>query len=41
MVFSHGLGGSRNSYCHLLGSLASHGVVVVAAEHRDGSAQYL
>ena len=38
MVFSHGLGGSRNAYSHLLGSLASHGVVVVAPEHRDGSA---
>ena len=38
MVFSHGLGGSRNAYSHLLGSVASHGLVVVAAEHRDGSA---
>jgi platelet-activating factor acetylhydrolase len=38
MIFSHGLGGSRNTYSHLLASLASHGVVVVAAEHRDGSA---
>lgn len=38
MVFSHGLGGSRNAYSHVTGSLASHGMVVVAAEHRDGSA---
>ena len=38
MVFSHGLGGSRNAYSHLVGSLASHGIVVVAPEHRDGSA---
>ncbi|KAI4088290.1 MAG: hypothetical protein LQ344_006204 [Seirophora lacunosa] len=38
MVFSHGLGGTRNAYSHLLGSLSSHGVVVVAPEHRDGSA---
>lgn len=38
MVFSHGLGGSRNAYSHLLGSLSSHGVVVVAPDHRDGSA---
>ena len=38
MVFSHGLGGSRNAYSHILGSLASHGVVIFAPEHRDGSA---
>ena len=37
MVFSHGLGGSRNAYSHLVGSLASHGMVVIAPEHRDGS----
>ncbi len=38
MVFSHGLGGSRNAYSHVAGSVASHGVVVVCPEHRDGSA---
>ncbi|KAF1944645.1 hypothetical protein EJ02DRAFT_397953 [Clathrospora elynae] len=38
MMFSHGLGGSRNAYSHICGSLASHGVVVVAPDHRDGSA---
>ena len=38
MVFSHGLGGTRNAYSHLTGSLASHGMVVIAPEHRDGSA---
>ncbi|KAM7198048.1 phospholipase A2 [Naviculisporaceae sp. PSN 640] len=38
MVFSHGLGGSRNAYSHLAGSLASHGLVVICPEHRDGSA---
>jgi len=38
MIFSHGLGGTRNSYSHLVGSLASHGTVVFAIEHRDGSA---
>ena len=38
LVFSHGLGGSRNAYSHICGSLASHGIVVVAPDHRDGSA---
>ena len=38
MVFSHGLGGTKNAYSHLAGSLASHGMVVIAPEHRDGSA---
>src|SRR6186713_714484 len=38
VVFSHGLGGLRNTYSHICGSLASHGAVVVALEHRDGSA---
>jgi len=38
LVFSHGLGGNRNTYSHLCGSVASHGVVVVTPEHRDGSA---
>ncbi|KAL8863333.1 MAG: hypothetical protein Q9178_000013 [Gyalolechia marmorata] len=38
MVFSHGLGGTKNAYSHLLGSLSSHGVVVIAPDHRDGSA---
>jgi platelet-activating factor acetylhydrolase len=38
MMFSHGLGGTRNAYSHICGSLASHGIVVVAADHRDGSA---
>jgi len=38
MIFSHGLGGTRNSYAHLVGSIASYGTVVFAIEHRDGSA---
>ncbi|KAL8710125.1 MAG: hypothetical protein Q9220_005208 [cf. Caloplaca sp. 1 TL-2023] len=38
MIFSHGLGGTKNAYSHLLGSLSSHGVVVIAPDHRDGSA---
>lgn len=37
MVFSHGLGGTRNQYSHIVGLLASHGVVVLTPEHRDGS----
>ncbi|KAF1829349.1 hypothetical protein BDW02DRAFT_561302 [Decorospora gaudefroyi] len=37
MMFSHGLGGTRNAYSHICGSVASHGVVVVAPDHRDGS----
>lgn len=37
MVFSHGLGGSKNAYSHLCGSLASYGIVVIAPDHRDGS----
>jgi platelet-activating factor acetylhydrolase len=38
MVFSHGLGGSRNAYSQILGTLASHGIVVIAPDHRDSSA---
>ncbi|PSR94350.1 platelet-activating factor acetylhydrolase, isoform II-domain-containing protein [Coniella lustricola] len=38
MIFSHGLGGNRNAYSHIAGSMASHGVVVFCPEHRDGSA---
>ncbi|RYO83912.1 hypothetical protein DL766_008288 [Monosporascus sp. MC13-8B] len=37
-IFSHGLGGNRNAYSQIAGSVASHGVVVVCPEHRDGSA---
>lgn len=37
-VFSHGLGGSFNSYSSIVGTLASHGVICVVPEHRDGSA---
>lgn len=37
MIFSHGLGGSRNAYSHICGSVASHGAVVVAPDHRDRS----
>lgn len=37
MVFSHGMASSRTDYTHYLGELASHGHVVAALEHRDGS----
>ncbi|KAI5810559.1 platelet-activating factor acetylhydrolase, isoform II-domain-containing protein [Pyronema omphalodes] len=38
VLFSHGLGGTRLAYSHLCGSLASYGNIVIAPEHRDGSA---
>jgi platelet-activating factor acetylhydrolase len=43
MVFSHGLGSTRNTCSHICGSLASYGMVVYAMDHRDGSApiQYI
>ncbi len=40
MIFSHGLAGSRNAYSHICGSLASHGIIVIAPEHRDGSGTF-
>lgn len=43
MIFSHGLAGSRNAYSHICGSLSSHGLIVIAMDHRDGSSpiQYI
>jgi len=43
MFFSHGLAGSRNMYSHICGSLSSHGIIVIAMDHRDGSSpiQYI
>ncbi|CCD65415.1 Platelet-activating factor acetylhydrolase homolog 2 [Caenorhabditis elegans] len=38
VVFSHGLGGSRTFYSTYCTSLASHGYVVAAVEHKDHSA---
>ena len=40
VIFSHGLWGCAASYSGLCGELASHGAVVVAMEHKDGSAVY-
>lgn len=37
IVFTHGMAGMSQSYSHYLGSIASHGYVVAAVEHRDGS----
>ena len=38
VMFCHGLGGSRLCYSTICGELASFGFIVVALEHRDGSA---
>jgi len=43
MIFSHGLGGTRNTYSQICGLLASYGIVVYSMDHRDGSSpiQYI
>lgn len=42
-IFSHGLAGNRNLYSQICGSMSSHGLVVIAMDHRDGSSpvQYI
>ncbi|GAA6031868.1 hypothetical protein JCM8097_003310 [Rhodosporidiobolus ruineniae] len=37
VVFSHGLSGTRTTYSQWCGEIASHGYIVAAVEHRDGS----
>ncbi|EPS41683.1 hypothetical protein H072_4408 [Dactylellina haptotyla CBS 200.50] len=38
VIFSHGLGGTRNTYSYITASLAAQGAIVFCPEHRDGSA---
>ncbi|KAJ7044522.1 platelet-activating factor acetylhydrolase, isoform II-domain-containing protein [Mycena alexandri] len=38
VIFSHGLGGSRTAYSQLCTEMAAAGKVVLAIEHRDGTA---
>ncbi|KAF8897699.1 platelet-activating factor acetylhydrolase [Infundibulicybe gibba] len=38
VIFSHGLGGSRTAYSQLCSRIAASGKVVLAIEHRDGTA---
>ncbi len=40
LVFSHGLFGNSEIYANFCGEIASHGYVVYALEHEDGSATY-
>ena len=40
VMFSHGLFGSMEEYSTICKDIASHGFVVVAPEHEDGSASY-
>ena len=40
VIFSHGMYGCASSYSALCAEIASHGAVVVALEHKDGSAVY-
>jgi platelet-activating factor acetylhydrolase len=40
VLFSHGLGGSMEMYTQLCHQIASHGYLVVAMEHEDGSGAF-
>jgi len=40
LVFSHGMGGNRMKYSGILREFASHGMLVVAIDHQDGSCDY-
>jgi platelet-activating factor acetylhydrolase len=40
VLFSHGLGGSMEMYTQLCQQIASHGYIVIAMEHEDGSGAY-
>jgi platelet-activating factor acetylhydrolase len=40
VLFSHGLGGCMEMYTQLCHQIASHGYLVVAMEHEDGSGAY-
>ena len=40
IIFSHGLAGSKRLYVGLMKDLASHGYLVLAVDHQDGTCSY-
>ena len=40
IIFSHGLAGSKRLYIGLMKDLASHGYLVLAVDHQDGTCFY-
>lgn len=40
VIFSHGLGGNADIYSKFCSDLASHGYIVIALEHEDGSGSF-